>query len=60
MNAKNRSREFRRARARTIFLANTIARKVAKGQTVPPTEIDDYRRSRDRYLRLMKDFREEV
>ncbi len=60
MNIKNKTRETRRIHSRVNFLANMIAQKVCDGQMPTQTEIYDYKRAMDKFVRLADQKAKEV
>ena len=51
MNTRNKDREMRRVQYRVNYLANMIAQKVCDGQTVLPSEIAEYKRAMNCFIR---------
>lgn len=52
MNTKSKTRETRRIQSRATYLAHMIAQKVCDGQEPTKTELYDYKKAMDKFVRL--------
>ena len=59
MNTRNKARETRRVQSRVNYLANMIAQKVVDGQTVLQSEIDEYKRAMNKFIRRKDSYAED-